>query len=721
MKALFNKFIGGNMSVIPIEKIDFNEVIRLIRDDRQIKALVDEIRNEQDTKKQKALKNKLPYITSSGLFPYRNDKSLLIDSYTWICPIDVDIDDNNPKIMEQTLQRLVNDEIVIFVAKSPRGNGIKAFIQMEAGSYEPTEQYSIFKNYVYPLLEKRWDCKLDYRQGVLSQPFYITHDPNIYINEKYKRFCFDIDFVPIEAVINGDVTTEIKDLKPLAYGIINQQKNKWTYFNNVAMFAGGLFAGGLLKAKEGAIINTLLQAANQNNWVEDKHVAEKQIRDGFRHGKTQPIDKDTLKAKRNIRNVLGRLAAAGDTSLDIMRVGGTYYEKIMHVNAKKEREPQLMAVSRQTLIDDYGINYLERVPKYKKFCNVPDYQNHQYQIEGNYNLFQPFTHEANHGEWPTIKKLLTHIFGDQYELGLDYMQLLYRDPTQILPVLCIVSQLNHTGKTTFGDFLAIFFKGNVAIIGSRDFEGNFNQHFISKQIIAIDESEFSKTSVTPAIKQFSTQKSAFRKGKFQDEVEIDFFGKLIILSNRERDFINIKDSDIRYWVRKAPEIKPADYDGNFLEKCKAESPSFADFLLHRTMANPEAKSRAWFTDEQLNTTWRDEAKHANKSPLYMALEEKVLEWHETNIDKPVIVGRASDFKNYLLNGDYDFTVKYVSKVLRDEFGIEPIMSRNKTNLSEVEHNVNVSGQWFELDVKRLSDKNSGTDQNLLHSYEVEYE
>jgi len=42
-----------------------------------------------------------------------------------------------------------------------------------------------------------------------------------------------------------------------------------------------------------------------------------------------------------------------------------------------------------------------------------------------------------------------HIFGDQIELGLDYLQLLYQKPVQILPIVCLVSKERSTGKTTF--------------------------------------------------------------------------------------------------------------------------------------------------------------------------------------------------------------------------------------------------------------------------------
>ena len=60
-------------------------------------------------------------------------------------------------------------------------------------------------------------------------------------------------------------------------------------------------------------------------------------------------------------------------------------------------------------------------------------------------------------------KLIHYIFGEQYELGMDYMQLLYAKPTQKLPILLLVSEERNTGKTTFLNFLKAMFEDNVRL------------------------------------------------------------------------------------------------------------------------------------------------------------------------------------------------------------------------------------------------------------------
>lgn len=89
---------------------------------------------------------------------------------------------------------------------------------------------------------------------------------------------------------------------------------------------------------------------------------------------------------------------------------------------------------------------------------MPSHTNYQKEISGFYNLYEPIDHVPTEGDFSDIEKLLLHIFEEQYELGLDYMQLLYMQPTQKLPILLLVSEERNTGKTTFLNFLKAIFR-----------------------------------------------------------------------------------------------------------------------------------------------------------------------------------------------------------------------------------------------------------------------
>jgi len=293
------------------------------------------------------------------------------------------------------------------------------------------------------------------------------------------------------------------------------------------------------------------------------------------------------------------------------------------------------------------------------------------------NLFQPFRHEPRPGEWNTIKMMLEHIFADQYEMGLDYVQLLYQKPKQILPVLCLVSKENQTGKTTFLDFLEMLFQGNTAIISTADIEGDFNQHYVSKHIIMVDESDLHKSNTASKIKQMATQRSTFVKGKFQQERAIDYFGKLILVSNDERGFLSIKDEDIRYWVRKVPRL--TQFSADFHDQIKSEIPCFVSYISNREMQTKEKQSRAWFRTEDIETEWTKEAKLANRSDCFYALSEAINDWFNANFDKSEIIATAGEIIRELLNDNPKYSNRYVSKTLRDEFGIESVMKHCQTS------------------------------------------
>ena len=692
----FSLFYGGATSVIPKKDIDFLELCRLFKEDIEIKDIIEALRIETDNHKKLELKNKLPYVTISGRFTYRNNDSLIPDSYSWVCPIDIDIDIekgiNADVDIDKIYEKLINDELVCFVAKSPRGNGIKALVIITKDTYNFREQYTVFRDVVYPHLSKRWGCELDIAQGKLSQPFYISHDSDLHV-KKSKTLLLDTSMVTAESIISGNVSINIKDLQPYVKAILEQESSKWEHFNRIAIFVGGIYEGKVLKGKKETILNALLDTAKNNKYVNDFETAKKQITDGFNYGMQFPIDKDFLKVKRNIISIVNKLKYQTVKDHKYIRVGNDFFQKITKVNMLKYEEIFLSHWKRQTIIDDFGLEFIETIPKYTTFCNIPDYINYKETYSNNYNLFHPFVYIPEKGEWKTIKQLMKHVFADQYEMGLDYFQLLYLNPTQILPVLSLVSKENQTGKTTFIDFMALFFKGNTAIISTKDFEGNFNQHYVTKHIIAIDESELGKEKNSSRIKQMATQKAEFRKGKFQDEYEIDFFGKIIILSNNESSFINIKEEDVRYWIRKVGKLKSEDFDKDFLKKCHLEIPAFAHFLLNREMFYKESNSRAYFHDSDYNTEWLQIVKKENKTSLYHEIFEKVSEWFYQYDSEKELYFTIVDMQKHFLGNNKDYTVKYISKVLRDEFNIESCMMRIMSNLTQE----NKTGRFFKFE------------------------
>lgn len=77
----------------------------------------------------------------------------------------------------------------------------------------------------------------------------------------------------------------------------------------------------------------------------------------------------------------------------------------------------------ETLRQDYGKGFIATVPKYDGFCTVPNHVNYQPVVDKFLNLYEPIGHQPKEGEFLRIESLIRHIFGEQYELDMDYLQL----------------------------------------------------------------------------------------------------------------------------------------------------------------------------------------------------------------------------------------------------------------------------------------------------------
>ena len=104
---------------------------------------------------------------------------------------------------------------------------------------------------------------------------------------------------------------------------------------------------------------------------------------------------------------------------EYMRVGTTLYKVVNQPYANGGYEKKRVVWNNSTLRQDYGKNYLATVPKYDGFCTVPNHLNYQKEIEGFLNLYEPIEHKPQQGDFSHIQSLMRHIFGEQYELGMD--------------------------------------------------------------------------------------------------------------------------------------------------------------------------------------------------------------------------------------------------------------------------------------------------------------
>lgn len=378
-------------------------------------------------------------------------------------------------------------------------------------------------------------------------------------------------------------------------------------------------------------------------------------------------------------------------SKDYFRVGDTYYKFVRIPNKYGQLELSFRTRQKGTILDDHGRKFITYIPKYEAFCNTPDHTNFQQIISQNFNIYNPLEHQPENepcteDDCPTIIKFIEHIFGGHEvevtsykagtaadkvkkvkyrELGLDYIQLLFKNPTQKGPILCLVSKENETGKSTFAMLLKNIFTANVAIVGNADLADNFNAHWASKLLIICDETKIDKQSVVEKVKSLSTADKIMMNAKGKDHVELDFFGKFMFLTNNEENFIYASDEDLRYWVIKVPKIK--DKNPNLMEQMMEEIPAFLSFLNNRTLVT-EKVTRMWFDPALLKTEALKKVIEHSKPTIEKELRQYFKEMFLDFGVEEILMCRQDIHKEVFNNR---FEANYLEAVLKDKIGVEP--------------------------------------------------
>ena len=330
----------------------------------------------------------------------------------------------------------------------------------------------------------------------------------------------------------------------------------------------------------------------------------------------------TNENKKSVGEATAHSQAAPLTNEVFIRVGTTLYKVVDQPTISGGKVRKRILWNMETLRQDYGKEFIKYVHKYDGFCTVPEHVNHRLVIDGFLNLYEPIGHKPMQGDFPNIKKLVSHIFGGQYELGMDYLQLLYLRPVQKLPILLLVSEERNTGKTTFLNFLKALFRDNVTFNTNEDFRSQFNSDWAGKLLIVVDEVLLSRREDSDRLKNLSTTLSYKVEAKGKDRNEISFFAKFVLCSNNETLPVIIDEGETRYWVRKVSSLQADDTD--FLEKLKAEIPAFLFHLQGRTLYTQQ-NSRMWFAPELIATDALRRIIRCNRNKLEVELSELFLE------------------------------------------------------------------------------------------------
>ena len=352
---------------------------------------------------------------------------------------------------------------------------------------------------------------------------------------------------------------------------------------------------------------------------------------------------------------------------EYLRIGTSYFKIVRRPNIDAELKEVIIPWNRPTIVDDHGKNYLKKIDKYEGFIVKPSHIDYEPVFHKFYNKYMPLSHNLEiinkKGSTPYTFKFLKHIFKDQLEIGLDYLCIIWNRPTQILPILCLVSEERNTGKTTFLNWLNLIFEDNMTMNKNEDFRSNFNSDWTEKIIIAIDEVLLDKREDSERIKNLSTSQVYKTEAKGKDKVETPFYGKFVLCSNNEKNFILIDEKEIRYWVRKISTLENVDPDLDV--KLKEEIPQFIAFLNERKIHLPK-KTRMWFTKEQIHTEALDKLVKGTKANLekeIISIIEEMLEEFELEEIKLTL----NDLQNALKDSYYKVSVNKINEIVKEKW------------------------------------------------------
>ena len=357
-----------------------------------------------------------------------------------------------------------------------------------------------------------------------------------------------------------------------------------------------------------------------------------------------------------------------------IRVGTDYFKVIYKKDRYGLPRRTIKAWKKETITLDHTSSILTHIARFDDFCIEPDNVHFEQMIENLYNLYAEFTHKPHPtpvttDQIPASLTLIHHIFGEQYEMGLQYMKVLYQCPRQALPVLSLLSSERETGKTTFINWLNMIFGDNYVQIGPEDLGKAFNSHYASKNIIAIDETLIEKTAAGEKLKSLATAKSITVDHKFVANYMLPFFAKIILCTNKVLDFMRIDDEEIRFWVRRVPHI--AKKNTAMEEQLAQEIPMFLRYILDCVPMPDFSHSRMVFTAGQISNQYLDQVKEESRSTLYKELSIAFTNLFNEWTTYTEFHCTPTDIKKKFFASEHNISASYIHKVLRDEFKLTP--------------------------------------------------
>jgi hypothetical protein len=339
------------------------------------------------------------------------------------------------------------------------------------------------------------------------------------------------------------------------------------------------------------------------------------------------------------------------------------------------------------------------IPYYNGFINMPahinwkkedvvsDKDGHQMRY---YNKYFQLSHNVAAGECPLSIDFVKHIFGtgqvtykgktyNEWDLGLDYIQILYLYPTEILPILVLASKERGTGKTKFCEWMGSIFQQNVKPVSSQQLTGQFTSLFASALLIYIDEAFIDKKETMERLKSLVTSDKTKIEYKGVDADVIDNYVKVIFSTNDENNFAQISEDELRFWIRKILPIPADKKSRHWFDNLVKEIPAFLHYLKCRDLVT-EWEERGWFAQSLIRTEALEAVVRESKSKIEISLQ-MVLREQMSKVKKAILYYSSKDLKE--LVDDKTINLPQVRWALEERMGLKNSVYSNPYEIYEL--------------------------------------
>jgi phage/plasmid-associated DNA primase len=189
----------------------------------------------------------------------------------------------------------------------------------------------------------------------------------------------------------------------------------------------------------------------------------------------------------------------------------------------------------------------------------------------------------------------------------------------------------------------------------------------------IDETTIDKVHAIEKLKSLATAKTISVSQKFVSHYSVPFFGKIILCTNKESDFMRIDEEEIRFWVRK---IKPINgkKNTNIETDLFNEIPNFLKYLLQIEEID-FSKSRMVFTKDEIETESLELVKEESKSWLRKEIEYLFIDFFDNNNAIDFVEVTPKDIKERWFINNNQISISYIRKVLKEEMKMHSLVTK----------------------------------------------